>query len=336
MLAVCSRASLPLGPCGRGRRASGPIFSADHGRLAPRRCAENWWQCGHDPVGGFPRSAIVEACVSAYCADGRHVPRDHWRLNDKGGRDRVKTSALSRILRRPNAYQSSSDFLLNATRSALSGRQRLRAGAAQRPLRDRRAAFDGLAPEHVRSVAETGEVFYQLGGNDSHRAGARRSAAAHRAAARRAACPAALVERRYPRPLIGESPLAAAARRHRRRRRDRAAANAVLPEPSAPVGGAVDRPRARQGSVAIVRDRWDEQSRGLTQGRHADPHRRPESQPWSTPGKDAALAELMKSAKSASRWSFAFRCRSSASAARRSDRPNCSCSLGSRPDLALL
>jgi phage portal protein BeeE len=34
-----------------------------------------------------------------------------------GGRKRVTNSALTRILKRPNPYQSISDFLLNVTRS---------------------------------------------------------------------------------------------------------------------------------------------------------------------------------------------------------------------------
>jgi phage portal protein BeeE len=45
------------------------------------------------------------------------LPGDHWRSNKRGGRTRVTTSALSRILRQPNSYQSIGDFLLNATRN---------------------------------------------------------------------------------------------------------------------------------------------------------------------------------------------------------------------------
>jgi phage portal protein BeeE len=50
-------------------------------------------------------------------ADGRHVPGDHWRTKENGGRERITTSALSRLLKRPNSYQSGSDFILNLTRS---------------------------------------------------------------------------------------------------------------------------------------------------------------------------------------------------------------------------
>jgi phage portal protein BeeE len=42
-------------------------------------------------------------------------PGTHWRSTGDGGRERVTTSALSRILKRPNSYQSISDFMLNLT-----------------------------------------------------------------------------------------------------------------------------------------------------------------------------------------------------------------------------
>jgi hypothetical protein len=78
----------------------------------------NYWQTGL-PQGGLPygeRSAMVEACVSAYSQTVAMCPGDHWRKLANGGRERVTGSALTRILRQPNDYQSISDFLLNLTR----------------------------------------------------------------------------------------------------------------------------------------------------------------------------------------------------------------------------
>src|SRR5215831_3745489 len=66
--------------------------------------AYNWWQLGYTPVSLSSQSAMVEACISAYSQTVAMCPGDQWKLNDKGGRDRVTTSALSRILRHPNAY----------------------------------------------------------------------------------------------------------------------------------------------------------------------------------------------------------------------------------------
>jgi phage portal protein BeeE len=97
-----------------GAPRSGPIsgawLSAEAGQY------QNWWQLGFSPT-SVDRHAIVGACVSAYAQTVAMCPGDHWRSNRRGGRDRVTTSALSRILRSPNSYQTISDFLLNATRS---------------------------------------------------------------------------------------------------------------------------------------------------------------------------------------------------------------------------
>src|SRR5262245_35242333 len=116
-------------------------------------------------IGGTAsRSAVVEACLSAYSQTVAMCPGDHWRANSKGGRDRVTTSALSRILRRPNDYQSISDFLLNATRSLY-----LDGNAYALGLRNDRYEIDELHlmdPRQCRAhVALDGEIFYALGGN---------------------------------------------------------------------------------------------------------------------------------------------------------------------------
>src|SRR5436190_16993970 len=117
--AIISRALSPFIKKGEGEYRPGPYnlpitggwLSADVGSSI------NWWQLGYDPVNPAACSAIVEACVSAYSQTVAMCPGDHWRLNSKGGRDRITTSSLSRLLRHPNTYQSISDFMLNLTRS---------------------------------------------------------------------------------------------------------------------------------------------------------------------------------------------------------------------------
>src|ERR1700752_1301593 len=125
----------------------------------------NWWQMGYLPTPPSTQSVMVEACVSAYAQTVAMCPGDHWRLNSKNGRDRVKNSALARILRHPNDYQSISDFLLNATRSLY-----LHGNSYALALRNDRYEIDEL---HLMDpnlstplLAETGDVFYQLQGND--------------------------------------------------------------------------------------------------------------------------------------------------------------------------
>src|SRR5262245_38682440 len=74
----------------------------------------NWWQAGYSlqPADG---GAMVEACVSAYAQTVAMCPGAHWRTNADGGRDRIDNSALARVLKRPNDYESMSDLLLNLT-----------------------------------------------------------------------------------------------------------------------------------------------------------------------------------------------------------------------------
>ena len=76
----------------------------------------NFWQMGNKVRPYSAGSAMVEACVSAYSQTVAMCPGDHWRKLPNGGRRRVDNSPLANIIRRPNDYQSISDFLMNATR----------------------------------------------------------------------------------------------------------------------------------------------------------------------------------------------------------------------------
>ena len=187
---LLARIVAPLVRATEGAFRPGPYPLPITGGWLPDGAPTNFWQCGIDPVGGFSRSAMVEACVSAYAQTVAMCSGDHWRLNGKGGRDRVKNSALSRILRRPNSYQSSSDFLLNATRSLF-----LEGNAYALALRNDRFEIDELHLMDSRMsmprVAETGDIFYWLGGNEVIARALTIARQDHRPAARRAAYPSA-------------------------------------------------------------------------------------------------------------------------------------------------
>ena len=124
----------------------------------------NWWQNGYNVLPMGAGSAIIEACLSAYSQTVAMCPGDHWKANSKGGRDRITTSALSRILHFPNDYQTMSDFLLNCVR------QLYRTGNAYAwCLRNNRYEITELHLMDSRNsypmVDQDGEVFYSLGGN---------------------------------------------------------------------------------------------------------------------------------------------------------------------------
>jgi hypothetical protein len=99
-----------------GQPRPGPYRLPITGGFLPAGAPINWWQHGMSPLAG-DRSAVVERCISLYAQSIASLPGSHWRANGRGGRTRVTNSALARILKRPNDYQSISDFMLNAVRS---------------------------------------------------------------------------------------------------------------------------------------------------------------------------------------------------------------------------
>ena len=132
-------------------------LSASAGRLM------NWWQSGHSLSPYGEGGAMVEACVSAYAQTVAMCPGAHWLLQPDGGRTRVEDSALARVLKRPNEYESISDFLLNLVECTYR-----RGEAHALAVRD----FRGEVVELHRMrhgypyVGVDGSVFYALSGNE--------------------------------------------------------------------------------------------------------------------------------------------------------------------------
>lgn len=152
-----------------GKRAAegayrpGPYLLPDGWLSAKAGKYLNWWQMGYSPTPYGDGGAMVEACVSAYAQTTAMCPGDHWRRKDDGGRERVTTSALSRILRRPNDYQSISDFLLNLTRRLYSNGEAF----ALAIRNDRQEATEmHLMPHGQVMIGSDGSIFYYLSGNE--------------------------------------------------------------------------------------------------------------------------------------------------------------------------
>ena len=157
----------PIGTGGaEGEYRPGPWYlPVTHGWLpADVGGSINWWQNGHTPMLQSAQLAIIEACVSAYSQTVAMLPGDHWRANSKGGRVRVTNSALARILRYPNDYQTISDFLLNAVRQLyLSGNAYAYCRRNDRYEIDEIHLMDN---RYCRAMIDgSGEVFYTLSGN---------------------------------------------------------------------------------------------------------------------------------------------------------------------------
>ncbi len=277
-----------------GEYRPGPYHLPITGGWLPAAVGEylNWWQKGYDPIGLSAQSAMVEACVSAYAQTVAMCPGDHWRLNSKGGRDRVKNSALARLLRHPNDYQSISDFLLNATRSLY-----LDGNCYALALRNDRYEVDELhlmKPEQsFPRIAVGGEIFYQLHGNDviSARLGESTVLVPMRDVLH---IRLHTLKQRYPVPLIGESPIVAAygdigvgnaiARQQQSFYLNEARPSAVLSTDLV----------LDKDQVQALRDRWNDQAKGLHQGGTPILTAGLKVQPWSVGGRDAATAEMLK------------------------------------------
>jgi HK97 family phage portal protein len=278
-----------------GQYRPGPYNLPITGGWLPDGAPINWWQTGMIPVTGY-RNAMVEACVSAYSQTTAMLPGDHWRTNTKGGRERVKNSALSRILRHPNAYQSISDFMLNATRQLY-----LDGNAYALALRNDRFEVTELHLMDSRvsrpELAVDGSVFYQLAGNmviqqqvgDSARLMVPQRDVLHiRLHA----------DRRWPYPIFGESPLLAALG-------DIETGSAITDQqiqfyrnqarPSAVLSTDL---QLDKDQVQFLRDRWDEQARGLNQGKTPILTAGLKVQPWTVGGRDAQIAEMLKISES--------------------------------------
>jgi HK97 family phage portal protein len=270
----------------------GPYYLPVTGGWLPDGVPDNWWQLGYTPISGST-SAMVEACVSAYAQTVAMCPGSQWRLNDNGGRERVINSALSRVLRRPNDYQSISDFLLNVTRQLY-----LTGNAYALALRNSRFEIDELhlmnADISYPRVAYNGEIFYTLGGNDV--IAMRLDSREQLVVPMRDVLHIRLhTERtRFPVPLVGLSPLVATyfdvgvvssiAQQQTSFYRNEARPSAVLSTDLV----------LDKDQVAALRDRWNEQARGMNQGKTPILTAGLKVMPWAVGGKDAATAEILK------------------------------------------
>jgi HK97 family phage portal protein len=149
---------------GEGQYRPGPYRLSEGWLSASAGKSWNWWQMGHSLSPFSDSSAMVEACVSAYAQTIAMCPGGHWRKMPDGGRERVTSSALSRILKNPNDYQSMSDVLLNMTRRLYENGE-----AFALAVRNNRGEIVELHPmRHGQPwiAGEDGSIFYRLYGNE--------------------------------------------------------------------------------------------------------------------------------------------------------------------------
>lgn len=120
-----------------------------------------FWQRGLD-LNKSANGAVsaVESCIDAYVHAVAQMASAHYRIEDDGGKRRVTTSALSRILRSPNGYQTWSDFTTQLVRQLLSTGNFYAVAT-----RNDRSEVDALHPMFSSSIStvidtESKSVFY--------------------------------------------------------------------------------------------------------------------------------------------------------------------------------
>ena len=100
---------------GEGDYRPGPYYLPVTGGWLPDGVPDNWWQLGYTPIRGRSLGDGRGLRLGLF-ANRRHVPGLALATQRQQRARARENSALSRLLRHPNDYQSISDFLLNATR----------------------------------------------------------------------------------------------------------------------------------------------------------------------------------------------------------------------------
>jgi HK97 family phage portal protein len=142
---------------------AGPVMSSGDGFIPPHY-PWNWWQRAM-PTGTSGDSATVNACVNAYAQTIAQLQAGHFYRADSGKPEKIRTSALSRILRNPNGYQTRSDFMTNLVTDIM-----FQGNAYAWATRNQRQEIEALHLMPARSTSphvdpETGAIFYALGTN---------------------------------------------------------------------------------------------------------------------------------------------------------------------------
>lgn len=166
------RSLMGLGPwSGSPGPPGGTMYATNEGWISSS-WGMNFGQLAYDPIkGGW--NSVVYACICRYAFTIAQLPGYHQRALDNNGTETIITSALSRILKKPNAYQTRSDFMRNMVFSLLAegnsyavglrnNRQEV-AELHQMPSSGCRVLYG--PPFDGAPYGQPGEIFYSIGGN---------------------------------------------------------------------------------------------------------------------------------------------------------------------------
>lgn len=145
-----------------GPLTPGPVAYTDEGWI-PFSWGIGFGQRGYDPIpGGW--NAVAYSCIMLYARTISQLPGHHIRHLANNGTEVITTSALSRILQRPNDYQTRLNFIANMVVWLLAEGNSY--ALALRNDRNEITELHQVSSRSSRAIySETGEVFYSIGGN---------------------------------------------------------------------------------------------------------------------------------------------------------------------------
>jgi len=137
------------------------LRDGDHGGWVDSSSPWNFWQTGYTSNG--TTNEVVYSCVQAYAKTIAQLPGQHLRKTAAGA-DELVTGPIAQVLRKPNGYQTSSDFLLNLVASILyEGNGYI---LAERSPGNAIRALHLIPPHACSPVVYQGEVFYHVSPED--------------------------------------------------------------------------------------------------------------------------------------------------------------------------
>jgi len=129
----------------------------------PENFAWDYWQKDIQ-VDAIGDNTTVEACIGTISETVAMLPIHHFKDDGEGGFKKVTTSAASRVLRKPNPFQTKSDFFLNFVRQLL-----LEGNGFGVATRNNRYEIEALYPQKKMQPyvsIDAKDVYYSVEGNE--------------------------------------------------------------------------------------------------------------------------------------------------------------------------
>lgn len=282
-------------------QGDGAWVKSANGARIPSHYPQTWWQADMplgNAVADYEKFGPVYTCVAIIAQDLSRIPLMHVRVGENKKQEVVTNTAPPRLFRRPNRYQTRSDFILYLMRSLLmDGNAYAIVGS-----RNMRGEIESLYPITPTSIwphvePNSGEYFYRMGSDAS-------TELAEWDPAQAWIGPEDVLHVRLqtPRhPLIGESPLVAAMYPTLAGQQINAHNAAFFSNMSRPSGVLRHPGRLKPEAMSRIKERWMQLTQGPATG---EPAVLAEGMEWQQLQMSAVDAELAESFKLSERQIF--------------------------------